>query len=180
MDKIKEILYRSFKRNKYINFLIGNDEKNEKRFSDLLDYSIDKAYLNGCVYYDEEKQSTALLINHSKSRSSVKSTLLDIKLIIKVIGLKNLRKVLKRESRLKALYPKTEFLHLWYIGVHPDQQGRDFGSRLLNKIKADHPNMDINIETSNLRNIPFYLKNSFNEIGELDLGEYQLKRFKSL
>lgn len=177
-SKIKNILYHSFKGNKSIDFMIGNDDKSDRRYNSLLDYSIEKAKLSGLVYYDEESSAAALLIDHSKGGFSIKSLLLDLKLVWSVIGLKNLNKVLNRESKLKEFHPKGKFLHLWYIGVHPNKQGKGGGSSLLKKIITENPGVDIYLETSNLKNIPFYERNGFKKVGNIDLEEYELNMFK--
>jgi len=54
-------------------------------------------------------------------------------------------------------------LHLWYIGVSPDYQGKNIGSNLMNEVIkfAKKSNKNIYLETSTFQNIKFYEKLGF-------------------
>ncbi|MGB0870345.1 MAG: GNAT family N-acetyltransferase [Flavobacteriales bacterium] len=175
MEKeVIRILKRSFKGNKSIVFMIGDDAKSEKRFDYLLKYSYDKAKLFGKVFYDDDLQSCAIVLDSRKKRFSLKSILLDIGLVFNVIGFKRLSSVLKREETINKYHPKGDFIHIWYIGVNPEEQGKGNGSYMLTQIMNHYKGMDFYLETSNSRNIPFYLKHGFVEKEVLKLGSYDL------
>ena len=177
-ERILELIYNSFKTNKSIKFMIGNDSKSDIRYRYLLEYSFKKAMLFGDVFINESKNCAAIVIDSRKKRFSLKSILLDIGLIINVIGLNNLNKVMKRESLLKDFHPKNDFIHLWYIGVDPEEQGKGIGSIMLKSIIEEYKDIDMYLETSNSDNYHFYKKNGFRVVGDLDLKEYKLKMFK--
>lgn len=94
-----------------------------------------------------------------------------IDLIWNSIGVGNIRKALDRENRIGALHPHTPFYHLWFIGVRPDQQGKGSGGKLLNEIllEAGELNRPVYLETSTLRNLPWYEKYGFKIYDKLEL-----------
>ncbi len=154
--------------------MIGDDEKSDKRFKYLLNYSYNKAKLFGKIFYDKDLKSCAIVLDSRMKRFSIKSIFLDIGLIYNVIGLKRLSNVLKREQKINQYHPKNEFIHIWYIGVEPKLQGKGNGSILLKKIIDHYKGMDLYLETSNSMNIPFYLKHGFSEKNVVKLESYSL------
>ncbi|UCS91878.1 hypothetical protein KZP23_14190 [Echinicola marina] len=66
----------------------------------------------------------------------IKAIGLDLKLVVKSVGLGNVLKALKREAKLKKNYPKgISGNYLWFIGVLPENQGEGMGSHLLDYSK---------------------------------------------
>jgi ribosomal protein S18 acetylase RimI-like enzyme len=62
--------------------------------------------------------------------------------------------------------------YLWFIGVDPNEQHNGIGSALLNEVirEGTKKNRSIYLETSTLKNIPWYEKFGFKIYNELDLG----------
>ena len=97
---------------------------------------------------------------HDRKKSLWKSILLDMKLILKTIGVGNIRKALARESFIKKHYPKEPFTYLWIVGVIPERQRNGFGSEIL-KYVLDYSktlNRPVYLETSTESNLPWYQK----------------------
>jgi ribosomal protein S18 acetylase RimI-like enzyme len=107
-----------------------------------------------------------------QKRTSLKSVLLDAKLIFSCVGVSNIKKALTRESKIKNLQPKELMYYLWFIGVDPQYQNAGAGTKLLNEVIEDakNHNRSIFLETSTLKNIPWYKKFGFDIYNELDLG----------
>src|SRR5690554_904817 len=111
--------------------------------------------------------------------------MLDVKLILKSVGIRNVAKVLKRESTIKKNYPHDNIAYLWFIGVDPEKQGSGIGSKMLTKIVEQNRSTgrDIYLETSTQKNLPWYQKNGFkiyNEITDFGFPFYFLKNSRSL
>ena len=119
------------------------------------------------------------MLHPSNKKTTFKSILWDIKLVVNCIGIGNISKVLKRESEIKKNHPDFPFIHLWYIGVDPNAQGKGHGTRLIQEIITDSKklNLPIYLETSNTRNFPFYEKSGFRVIHEMNSLGYSLKMF---
>jgi ribosomal protein S18 acetylase RimI-like enzyme len=93
-------------------------------------------------------------------------------LILSCIGIENIKKALSRESKIKQLQPKELMYYLWFIGVNPEYQNEGIGSVLLSEIIEDSENKKrpIYLETSTLKNLPWYKKFGFEIYNELDLS----------
>ncbi|WP_228466727.1 GNAT family N-acetyltransferase [Adhaeribacter swui] len=95
------------------------------------------------------------------------------------MGLLNLKKTLRREAVIKKLHPTNPITYLWFIGVHPNYQGRGLGTQLLTELIQDSLsiNRPVYLETSTQENLPWYVKLGFKQYYALDLG-YTLYFFK--
>lgn len=164
MELIKEILVDSFQENKSVLDLVKQDAKKKERLALLIDYSIFMGENFGKIYLNNSKNACAIIINSEKKKITLTSIWWNIKLIFSVIGLSNVIGVLKRTSLIAKFYPSHPYVYLWYIGVKTNQQGKGFGSELLKEIIAENKNKSIYLESSSLRNFPFYEKYGFKKI----------------
>lgn len=169
---IVDILTDSFETNQSINYIVKQDKKRLKRIRSLMDYSFEICYSFGEVFLSEDKSACALILFPDKKKTTLKSILLDIQLILSCIGLSNIRKALNRESKIKAIQPKELMYYLWFIGVDPKVQNSGIGTELLDDIIKDSNLMErpIYLETSTLKNLPWYRKFGFDIYNELDLS----------
>ena len=171
-----DILVNSFRDNMSVNYIIKQDEKRLFRIRKLMEYSFDVCLLFGSVLLSEDKKGCALVLFPHRRKTSIKAILLDVKLVFYCCGIMNVSKALKRESKIKALHPKKPFKHLWFIGVQPGEQNKGIGSAILKHVIND--DSPVYLETSTLKNIPWYKKFGFEIYSELDLGYtlYLLKK----
>ncbi|MDV3769046.1 hypothetical protein CMU26_05765 [Elizabethkingia anophelis] len=156
--RIEEILTNAFRENKSVNYILKKEGEN-LLISKLISYSIFKGYSFGDIWLNETKTACVICIDPKKERITLESLKKDFWLITSVIGIKNLLKVLKKESITKKHLPyDIDFVHLWYIGVIPEEQGQGIGSKLLlDVIKYYKEKKEaICLETSTLKNLPFY------------------------
>ncbi|ETZ24164.1 hypothetical protein N824_16625 [Pedobacter sp. V48] len=120
----------------------------------------------------EDKNACALVLFPDKKKTSLKGIYWDVKLMLKVIGVFNLPKVLRREGLIKKQHPKTPFYYLWFIGVDPSVTGQGLGSALLQELIKEAGMMDLPfyLETSTVENIPWYLEFRFYIYHTIDIG----------
>lgn len=172
---IVNILAQSFEGNKSVDYIVKQDRKRPERLRKLMEYSFDVCYLFGDVFLSDDKKGCALIVMPDKKKTTFKAILLDVKLVLSVIGLSNVKKAMSRESKINKLHPKEPFYYLWFIGVDPAEQNRGIGTALLNDIiiEAKKKQRPIYLETSTLKNIPWYEKFGFFIYGKLDFG-YEL------
>jgi ribosomal protein S18 acetylase RimI-like enzyme len=137
-------------------------------------------YLFGDVFLSDDRKGCALILLPEKKKTSLKSILLDLKLIFTSTGLSNVNKAMDRESKIKKLHPPDPMYYLWFIGVNPTVQNRGTGTTLLKDVikQAEIKNRSVYLETSTLKNIPCYEKFRFKVYNELDLG-YRLYFLKN-
>ena len=170
-DLIVDILTKSFDANQSVNYIVKQDKKRTKRIRALMDYSFEVCYLFGDVFLSDDKKACALVLYPDKKKTSIKSILLDVKLIFSCVGLMNIKKTLDRESRIKKIQPKELMYYLWFIGVDPKCQNTGIGSKLLDELIEDsrQKKRSIYLETSTLKNLPWYQKLGFQIYNELSL-----------
>lgn len=169
---VVDILTDSFEDNKSVNYIVKQDNKRNQRMRKLMEYSFDVCYLFGDVFLSDDKKGCALILLPDKKKTSLKSILLDIKLIISCIGLSNIKKAMDREAKIKKLQPKELKYYLWFIGVDPKEQNKGIGSALLSEVIKEglSKQRSIYLETSTSKNIPWYEKFGFKIYNELNLG----------
>jgi predicted GNAT family N-acyltransferase len=169
---IIDILTQSFESNQSVNYIIPQDKKRKKRIRALMDYSFEVCYLFGDVFISEDKNACALIVYPDKKKTSLKSIVLDVKLIIQCVGFKNIKKTLSREALIQKIQPKETMTYLWFIGVNLAEQNKGIGSSLLQEIiqKSLQNNRPIYLETSTNKNLPWYKKYGFKVYSEQDLS----------
>lgn len=157
------ILQHSFAENKAVNFAVRGGEKNEKGRQILLEYALWQAESFGEVMINEGKDAAALLIEPQKKRTSIRSILWDLHLVLRSIGILRIAKVLRRDAQVKKHYPHSPYLYLWFIGVDVQAQGLGKGGQLLTSIKevAASKGLPIYLATSTERNFAFYESHGF-------------------
>lgn len=169
---VVNILTKSFDKNQSVNFIVQQDEKRFERIKSLMDYSFEVCYAFGEVFLSDDKKACALVLYPDKKRITLKSVLLDVQLMFKCIGITNISKALNRESKIKKIQPKERMYYLWFIGVDPDSQGSGIGTELMKEIieESQRKQRPIYLETSTLKNLPWYKKFGFEIYSELELS----------
>lgn len=155
-----DILTESFKENKSVLSVVGNDKS---KIPELMGYSFEKGMIDGEIWINDRRTVTLIALYPRRAGFSFRGIKLDIKLLFSVIGLSRLFKILKRERTIKAKQPKSDFIHLWYIGVLNTHQNRGEGSKMLREFleMKKKENIPIYLETSTERNLSFYKKMGF-------------------
>jgi len=175
------ILVDAFEQNLSVNYIIKQDQKRLTRIRKLMEYAYTICERYGKVVTTEDGSCCALILFPDQKKFSFSSVLLDLRLIFGVTGIRNLLKVTKRESRINEQHPNKSIYYLWFIAVNPGHQGKGLGSELLKALINDAKEMHrpFYLETSTLKNIPWYQKFGFQIYHELDIGYrlYFLKHF---
>jgi len=177
---ILDILSNAFDDNQSINYIVKQDRNRAKRIRSLMDYSFEICFLYGKIFLSDNNEACALILNPLNKKTTLQSICLDIKLIFQSVGLKNIKKTINREGIIKRIQPKEPMNYLWFIGTDPTCQNNGIGGSLLRSIidLAEGENKPIYLETSTLKNIPWYKKMGFEVYAETDLSYhlYFLKR----
>ncbi|KAA8476870.1 acetyltransferase (GNAT) family protein [Arcticibacter tournemirensis] len=179
-ELIVDILTESFQDNQSVNYIAKRDEKRLKRIEALMDYSFDVCNLFGDVFLSDDNKACALVLYPDKKKTTLKSIMLDAKLILLCVGIENIKKTLDREAMIKKIQPKEPMYYLWFIGVDPAYQHTGIGSEFLKEIieHAKEKQRPIYLETSTVRNLPWYKKFGFTiyQAAELSYKLYFLKK----
>lgn len=167
-----ELLTLSFKDNLSVALLTGSGKGSALRVRRLMGYAFEVCMRFGVIWMTEKKDACALVLYPHFKGFSFYGTWLDLKLVFGVIGFFRLGSVLKREKLINALHPDAPFAYLWFIGVNPWVQGRGVGSELLAWVVSESTlaGLPVYLETSTLKNMPWYEKRGFKVFDQLDLG----------
>jgi len=175
-----DLLAGSFDENQSVNYIVRQDRKRAERIRSLMAYSFDVCYHFGEVWLSGDKKASVLVLYPHLKKHTVKSLWLDVKLIFKAIGPGRIRVALQREAAIKERQFPGEMAYLWFIGVSPLSQNRGIGSGLLEEVLqyAGEKHLPVCLETSTLKNIPWYERFGFSIYNKLNLGYtlYFLKR----
>ncbi|HWV70462.1 MAG TPA: GNAT family N-acetyltransferase [Pseudosphingobacterium sp.] len=171
-DLVVNLLSHSFKDNQSVAYIVGKRNDKQKRIRALIDYSFELCFLFGEVWLSDDKKACALVLYPHQKRTTLKSTWLDIQLIIRAIGWKGALKAIKRESKIKGIQSKEEMAYLWFIGVLSTEQHKGIGSSLLKQVLdgAANAGLSVYLETSTPKNIPWYRSFGFQNYGTINLG----------
>lgn len=137
-----------------------------------MDYSFEVCYSCGKVLLSDDRKACALVLFPDQKKTNFKSIRLDLKLIFQSVGIFHIRKALDRESKIKKVQYKGPMYYLWFIGVYPNHQNCGTGSKLMQELMKDSGSMQrlICLETSTLKNLPWYEKFGFKIYHELNLS----------
>ena len=100
---VVDILTKSFETNQSVNYIVKQDGERIERIGVLMEYSFDVCYLFGDVFLSNDKKACALVLYPDKKKTTFKSILLDVKLILSCVGIENIKKTLARESMIKKI-----------------------------------------------------------------------------
>lgn len=170
--RIVDILAKSFNDNRSVNYIIKQDGKRSLRIKRLMEYSFGLCKMFGDVFITEDNSGCALVLMPDKKKLTLASILLDTRFAISCLGIPGLKKAMKRETAIKAQHPKGKLYYLWFIGVDPTKQQRGTGTSLLKEVihEGQKDNRTICLETSTLKNIPWYQSLGFTIYHEFDFG----------
>ncbi len=167
-EVVVDILVESFKGNKSVERVSGGDAAKTKA---LMEYCFIKCILSGKVYISYDKQGCALILYPNEKRNYLKLFWNDLKFIIKVVGLKNLKQVLADQSLINQTITPQSF-HVWYMAVHPSAQHKGLGTYIIKKLlkEAHIKERALILETSSEQNVEWYSKFGIKEYAKLDFG----------
>src|SRR5687768_14496653 len=104
-ELVVDLLTKSFESNQSVNYIVKQDKERLGRVRYLMDYSFEICYLFGEVFLSEDKKACALVLYPDKKKTTFKTVLLDVKLILNTVGLNNIKKTLARENIIKNIQP---------------------------------------------------------------------------
>ncbi len=145
-----KILSESFEENKSVLSVVGYEKS---KIPKLIAYSFEKGIKDGEVWLNDKRTATLIVLYPHRARYSFQDIMLGTKLLFSVIGPSRLFKILKREKTIKAKQPKSDFIHLWYIGVLNKYQNKGEGSQILKEFLElkKRENTPIYLETTSIR-----------------------------
>lgn len=179
-ERIIEILSLAFEQNQSVGYICGEGTNRMRRVSQLMEYAYKICSAFGKVVISADRNACAMVLFPDQKRFTLSSLWWDVLLLFKVIRIQNIVNVLKRERQIKNQHPDEPFYYLWFIGVHPVHKGLGVGSELMLELVSDAEKMGrpLYLETSTVKNLPWYKKFGLKIYNEINIGYtlYFLKR----
>ena len=76
-------------------------------------------------------------------------------------------------NAIEKVHPKEEHYYLEALGTRKDMQSKGIGSAVLREMldRCDREGMPAYLESSNVKNVPFYARHGFAATGEISVGK---------
>jgi GNAT superfamily N-acetyltransferase len=168
-----DILCQSFINDPHINYIIGDSGNKEKRLKRLMSYAFEYSYVNGKIELSDDKKAVSIWKNPASKKMTFRLFIENI-LFFLDFGWNRLSKISEMERIINKNYPKSDkYEYLWFIGTLPTEQGKGYGSSLLNSsiLNALKNNKEIFLETSTKINLSYYSKKGFELYNKVFLNE---------
>lgn len=162
-EKVVGIISEAFAKNPSVLFVVRKDKKLDKRIRALAEYSFDTAFIRDGVFLSDDEKGVAICYPSALKKDGFMDYILQVKLILKCIGISRVGKVLKRESILKKHRLKDDHLYFWFLGVSSERDSYDTVIDLRNSIFnwAEKEKLPILLETSVSKNKRVYERFGF-------------------
>lgn len=159
-----------------INYVVKQDKNRSMRLRVLMEYLFDNSLMFGEIFLSNNRRACILLQYPHLKKTTLKTILLDLRLVIKCIGLSRVFKVLKRERTLNKHHIKKPHIHPILMGAYHKDNGKGFGVRLIFELfdYYKNKNLPIIVETTTPENLKLYNKFGFKIFKKVDDLNYPL------
>jgi ribosomal protein S18 acetylase RimI-like enzyme len=167
---ILELLCEAFDTNPSVNEVVRQDKRRDIRILLLMNYAFNLCAAFGRIWLSDDGKACALGLCSEKRRLTLWTIAADIRLAFSCIGIWRSFKIMRREARIRRWYPAQPVLHLWFLGVKPEDQHKGLGGNLLKEIvkECEAARRPIYLETSVPENLSFYRKYGFRQFHYID------------
>jgi len=124
------------------------------------------------VFTDEDGIGVALWKAPNKWKMSTGDMFRALPAMLRALGARAPRMV-GAFNAIEKVHPKEEHYYLEVLGTRQDMQSKGVGSAVMRDMldRCDTEGMPAYLESSNLRNVPFYARHGFKTTGEIAVGK---------
>jgi ribosomal protein S18 acetylase RimI-like enzyme len=174
-DLVVSILTKSFNNDPHIHFLLEKS-RNNKKMEIIMDYVVDETLSKGEIHINEDNTAVALWLSNKKEKFSLRFIQRNLTFLFRA-GVAATVRSLKTEGLTNRLYPKkSNFKHLYLIGVLPEVQGKGNAKRLLSTMinESEITKVPLYLETANLTNLTIYKRLGFSVFNRIEMNNHTL------
>jgi ribosomal protein S18 acetylase RimI-like enzyme len=126
----------------------------------------------GLTFVANDGEGAALWARHDQWQLTFWQECLLIPLYMRVCGINRFLRLTRGFDAMKSHHPVEPHYYLYLLGVHPDRQSHGVGTALMRTMleRCDREQMPAYLEASSPRNIPFYQRQGFRAIKEIQFG----------
>ena len=124
------------------------------------------------VFADESDRGVAIWKAPNKWKMPTGDMLRALPSMLRAFGTKAPR-MIGAISAIEKVHPKEEHYYLEALGTRQDMQSKGVGSAVIRHMldRCDAEGMPAYLESSNVRNVPFYARHGFETTGEIPVGK---------
>jgi GNAT superfamily N-acetyltransferase len=124
------------------------------------------------VFMDEDGIGVAVWKAPNKWKMATGDMFRALPAMLRAFGTKATR-MIGAFNAIEKVHPKEEHYYLEALGTRQDMQSKGVGSAVLGDMLArcDAEGMPAYLESSNVRNVPFYARHGFKSTGEIVVGK---------
>ena len=124
------------------------------------------------VFADESDRGVAIWKAPNKWKMSTGDMFRALPAMLRALGTRAPRMV-GAFNAIEKVHPKEEHYYLEVLGTRQDMQSKGVGSAVMRDMldRCDTEGMPAYLESSNLRNVPFYARHGFKTTGEIAVGK---------
>ncbi len=171
VDAISQMLARAFLEDPVLTWLIPSDRLRD-RLELFFASSLRRLHLHlGEVYVTEDLTSAAIWDPPGHWKVSVARQLVLLPDMLRIFGA-NLPRVIKTLDAIQKRHIQEPHFYLSIIGTEPSTQGRGAGKAAMAPVleRCDETGTFAYLESSNVKNVPFYGAQGFQTLEVLTLG----------
>jgi GNAT superfamily N-acetyltransferase len=124
------------------------------------------------VYTTGDGAGAAVWMPPNEWRMSTTDMLRALPAMLRTFGTKTPR-MIGAFNAVEKVHPTTEHYFLEAIGTRADVQGKGVGTAVITPMleRCDAEGVPAYLESSNVQNVPFYMRHGFEVTGEIDVGK---------
>jgi GNAT superfamily N-acetyltransferase len=124
------------------------------------------------VFLDEDGRGAAIWQPVNRWKMPASDLLRSLPAILRAFGVRA-PKMMGALTAIEKVHPKEEHYYLEGLGTRKDVQSTGIGSAVIGHMleRCDAEGLPAYLESSNVRNVPFYARHGFVATGEIDCGK---------
>ena len=124
------------------------------------------------VFTDEDRIGVSIWKAPNQWKMSNSDMVRALPAMLRGLGTKTPR-MMGAFNAIEKVHPKEEHYYLEALGTHQDMQSKGVGSAVIGSMleRCDAEGMPAYLESSNVRNVPFYARHGFETTGEIVVGK---------
>jgi ribosomal protein S18 acetylase RimI-like enzyme len=167
-DKVLDIITLAFATDTFARWVWPDAHSYLKNFGRFTLALAGKSFDGATAFYAEDCSAAALWLapGISADEEEMLATLLE------VVPESHLEALGKMGEEIRKYHPEDPYWYLADIGVDPMMQGRGRGALMMKDMlrRCDNEKKIVYLESSNPRNISFYERHGFEDVGEILVG----------
>ncbi|HEY0709177.1 MAG TPA: N-acetyltransferase [Polyangia bacterium] len=162
-DRVVAMMVRAYHDDPLVNWVLRKDRHRDAAWSLFFKTSVELYLPLDASWVIESGRGCALWAPPDKWRLGLRRQLLLLPRMVRMLGIGGLGRGLGALARMEHQHPKLPHHYLYLLAVDPDDQGRGFGSALLESglERVDQQGTGAFLETSNPRNLSLYQRHGF-------------------